>query len=478
MKKEYGEALYSVTVDLDLGCPNRDIDGNGGCSFCPEHGARSAQSMDAKSVEEQIKVGIAFAKKRYKAKRFMLYIQAYTGTFSTLQEQKETYAKLLKLYNFDAISIGTRPDCLDKKTLEYLKELNKNIVVYIDLGVQSLNDKTLKHINRGHNAKQSLEAIKNIKEYGLKIYAHIIVGLPNESRKDWEYTVKKMVSCKVDGIKLHNLHVIKNTALADEYKKTNFKVYDEYEYAEELMHLIRLIPINIPILRIATDTPNKDLIAPFWSMQKGQFGDFIHNSLEYRFGESKVDNKFWSEKYKDYYYPRSGAVLQAKELFIKHSDLEKRLTCKDIKLLDIGFGFGTNTLESLHVESKNSLHVTALDQDKSILKIPKNRLLNALYSEGIYRENSSSVKFIVGDVRHTLKGLNEQFDIIFFDPFREDKNSSMVNLEVFKNIKRVLKKDGVLVTSTHLNSTKELFEKVGLKTKIISVGDIRGIISL
>ena len=455
----YDEALYSITVDLDLGCPNRDEEGNGGCTFCPSNGARSAQSLDANSVEEQIEVGIKFAKKRYNAKKFMLYIQAYTGTFTSLKKQKETYSKLLKLYNFDAISIGTRPDCLSIETLEYLAELNQDIDVHVDLGIQTLNDKTLKKINREHDAKCSLEAIKKLQHYGIKVFAHIIVGFDGESRVDWENTVKKLVKCEVDGFKIHNLHIIKNTPLHVEYNKGSFKTYDEFEYAEELIHLLRLIPNDIPILRIATDTPDKDLVAPIWKMGKGEFKEYVDETLNYRFGKSDVDNSFWNKKYKDYYYPKSGAVKQAKELFIEKSGLEKRLTCKDTKLLDIGFGFGVNSDEALKIESQNSLHVTALDQDASIVKLPL-----------------KDIEFILGDVRYNLPKLKEKFDVIFLDPFNEEKNQEMVSLEIINNLKRLLHVDGVIVTSTFLNSTKERFEAVGFQTKIVNIHDIRGLV--
>jgi radical SAM protein (TIGR01212 family) len=461
MKQKYGHALYSVTVDLDLGCPNRDEDGYGGCSFCPSNGARSAQSLDAKSVEEQIQVGIRFAKKRYNAKRFMLYIQAYTGTFTSLKKQKATYEKLLKLYDFDAISIGTRPDCLGKETLEYLRELNKTIDVHIDLGVQTLNDETLKKINREHDSQSSIEAVKKLQHYGIKVFAHIIVGFEGETREDWTKTVKTLVDLKVDGFKIHNLHIIKNTPLHVEYKNKPFKTYDEYEYAEELIHLLRLIPTNIPVLRIATDTPNKDLIAPIWNMQKGQFIEYINTTLQYRYGKSDVDHNLWSKKYKDYYYPKSGAIKQAKELFIASSELEKRLTCKDVKLLDIGFGFGVNSFEALKIKSNHSLHVTALDQDARLVKeIPK------------------EIDFIVGDIRYTLPKLQEMFDVIFLDPFDEEKNTSMVSLEVFKLIKQLLQDDGVLVCSTSLNATRVALSKAGFKSEIVTIDDIKGVVAI
>lgn len=459
MKKEYGKVLYSIPIDLDLGCPNREIDGSGGCTFCPENGARSAQSLDTISVEGQIEKSINFAKRRYKAKHFMLYIQAYTGTFTTLQKQKETYSKLLKFYKFDAISIGTRPDCLSDEVLKYLQELNKNIDVIIDLGVQTLNDKTLININRGHDSQCSLNAIKKLQVYGLKVFAHIIVGFEGECRDDWSNTVKQLVSLRVTGIKIHNLHIIKNTQLHVEYHKKKFKTYNEYEYAEELIHLIQLIPSDIPIIRIATDTPNKDLIAPIWHMQKGQFSEYILESLQYRYGKSDVDKNFWNQKYKDYYYPKCGAIVQAKKLFIAKSNLKNLLTCKDIKLLDIGFGFGVNSFEALKLQAKNSLHVTALDQDTSIVNLPL-----------------KDIDFKVGDIRYTLSLLDEKYDVIFLDPFSEDKNASMVSVEVFKMLKKLLHKDGVMVCSTSLHVTRVGLSYAGLKSEIVKCDEIRGLV--
>jgi len=389
----------------------------------------------------------------------MLYIQAYTGTFTSLKNQKETYSKLLKLYKFDAISIGTRPDCLSTETLEYLRELNKQIDVHVDLGIQTLNDKTLLKINRGHDSQASIDAIKKLHDYGIKVYAHVIVGFEGESRVDWSDTVKRLVALKVDGFKIHNLHIIKNTPLHVEYQKRKFKTYNEYEYAEELIHLLRLIPKDIPILRIATDTPNKDLIAPVWHMQKGQFGEYINETMQYRFGKSNVFDNFWSKKYKDYYYPKCGAIKQAQELFIEKSDLKKRLTCKDVKLLDIGFGFGVNSFEALKIQSKYSLHVTALDQDASIVNFPL-----------------KDINFIVGDIRYTLPKLKEKFDVIFLDPFLEEKNPTMVSVEIFQILKNLLHVDGVMISSTSLHVTRVALSKVGFKSSIISTPDLKGLV--
>ncbi|WP_458700838.1 TIGR01212 family radical SAM protein [Sulfurospirillum sp. 1307] len=487
MIKKYKKPLYSIPVDLDLGCPNRKSDGSGGCSFCPENGARAIQSLNAKSVEEQIKVGIAFAKKRYNATNFMLYLQAYTSTFTSLKRQKETYSNLLKFYKFDAISIGTRPDCLSDSTLEYLKELNKQIDVYIDLGVQSLNDRTLLQINREHDAKCSIDAIEKIKKYGLKINAHVIVGFKGESRDDWSYTVRELIKLGVDGLKIHNLHVIKNTPLYEEYKKEPFKTLNEYEYAEELIHLLRLIPKDIYILRFNTDTPKDELIAPIWHMQKGEFKEFVDESLEYLYGKSELESynlpdgsiTLWDEKFKDYYHPKSGAINQAQKVFIDKSDLKNRLEKGEVNLLDIGFGMGYNSLEALKLEKENSLHVKALDKNRAILKqsatLLNSEILERLYFDGYYKNDKNEIRFLAGDARYTTSKIKEKFDIIFLNPFYRDKSPSLLSYEFFIVLFSLLKDDGVLIISTYLNAIRVALSKAGFKSEILHVNELRAI---
>lgn len=475
MKENYTNTLHSIPIDLDLGCPNRDTNGAGGCTFCPSNGARAAQTLDTNSVQEQIQKAITFSKNRYKAKDFMLYIQAYTGTFTSVINQKKVYSKLLSLYNFKAISIGTRPDCLNKKTLEYLKELNEQIDVYIDLGVQTLNDTTLKRINRGHDASCSIKAIKKLKEYGIKVFAHIIVGLEKETRKDWLHTVKELVKHEVDGIKIHNLHIIKNTLLHKEYEKNKFKTLDEYEYAQELIYLIRNIPKNIAIVRISTDTPSSDLVAPIWHMQKGQFVEYVNQQMIYA-GYTQGDmiskqevslqkeNTFklkdksitvWDKIHKDYYHPKSGALLQAKEAFIKQSKLKEKLEKKDIDLLDIGFGMGYNSLCSIFLEKKHKLKITAIDKNRVIIKTASkliedenySKVLEEIFEKYSYKDEFNSLNFIVQDARFALKNLEKKFDIIYLDSFLHNLNASLLSYDFFKLLKNVLKSDGVIICS-------------------------------
>lgn len=502
MKQNYSHVLYSVPVDLDFGCPNRNPDGSGGCSFCPANGARAVQTGDTLDIKEQIQKGVSFAKKRYGASYFMLYIQAYTATFSSLAEQKQAYTSLLKLQEFKAISIGTRPDCLSKKVLEYLQELNEDIEVCIDLGIQTLNDETLKKINREHNAKQSLEAIKKLKKYGLKVFGHIIVGFEGESRADWEYTLKEIIKAGVDGIKIHNLHIINNTALAKQYTQKTFKVMNEYEYLEELIHLLRFVPKNIPLLRTTTDTPAKELIAPRWHMSKGEFLRFLNEEMEYRDifqGDYYIKQEppleeedisfakdgsasFWDKKYKDYYHPKSGAKTQARRLFVEQSEIQKLLTCKDVHLLDIGFGMGYNTLETLLLDKKYFLKVDALDRNLQIVrksaKLLESPLLQTLYEKQRYEDESTQITLHVGDARHTINSLKKRFyDVIFLDPFLYTQNVTLITKDFLALVIQRLKDDGILICSTSIQAVRIALSSLGCSSEIIQIPktDIKGI---
>lgn len=511
MLSYYGEALFSVPVNLEFGCPNREDDGRGGCSFCPEHGSRAAQIADAKSVEEQIEKALSFAKRRYNASSFALYIQAYTGTFASLVKQKEAYEKLLSFYPFRALHVGTRPDCLSASTLEYLSELNQKIDVVVELGVQSLSDESLKRINRGHDAACSLDAIKRLRAKGLKVYAHLIIGLPHETPDMWKHSVQGLVEAGIDGIKFHNLHVIEKTDLAKEYEAKPFALLNEYAYAEALIELLRIMPSHLPIVRLATDTPMRELIAPKWHMAKGQFGEYVAQTMRYR-GIQQGDlveksltksdeipkcialkdgsTTFWSEAYHDYYHPKAGAYVQAEKLFLEKSDLKARLEKSDVKLLDLGFGMGYNTFEALKLaqrSAKYTLHVKAIEQNKMLLHhsahvVPESlhvKMLETLFACKTYEDEGVKVELLNAEARYAVSLLEETFDVVFLDPFLESNNASLVSVEFFQMLRKRLKKDGILVASTTLQAVTEGLLRAGFDVKVANdtKSDIKGVIA-
>jgi radical SAM protein (TIGR01212 family) len=275
MIDRYGEALQRVPVDVGFGCPNRDSEGRGGCSFCAEDGGRSMQTRQATTIEDQIDSAVAFARERYGAKRFMGYCQAYSGTFATLEEQQSCYERILSHTHFDAFTIGTRPDCLSDETLSLLKWIAKKTDLWIELGVQTANNETLSRINRGHDWESSKDAIIRLDAAGIPCAVHLIFGFPGESEADYHHTAVEIAKLPIKGIKFHNLHVIRNTILAEAYATAPFPLLDEHDYAEAVIDGIRLMPADIPIMRLQSDTAKEDLIAPHWQMKKSQFRDYV-----------------------------------------------------------------------------------------------------------------------------------------------------------------------------------------------------------
>jgi len=278
----YGAALHRVPIDLGLGCPHRKPDGTGGCTFCPPDGSRAGYTRTATSIEAQMRQGIEFARSRYGAKRFMLYIQAFTGTFACVTRQRELYHGLLDSFTFDAVSIGTRPDCLPDATLDLLVELRRRIDVWVELGVQTVHDATLKRVHRGHTWETSRGAILDLHRRGISAAVHVIVGLPGEDTVHFSATADTLAHLPIAGIKIHNLHVIRGTELGEEFLRLPFRTYDELEYAEILIDFIRRLPPTVPVMRINTDTAAEDLIAPCWKMKKGQFRALVEREMRRR----------------------------------------------------------------------------------------------------------------------------------------------------------------------------------------------------
>ncbi len=471
--EKYGEALYRIPIDLNASCPNRDESGKGGCSFCSEHGARAMQTMNSTTTQEQITDAIKFAKKRYGAKNFMLYVQAFTASFQP--ESILIYNKLL-LDNFKAVSFGTRPDCLGKEAYSYLKQLSEKIDVWVELGVQTVHDKTLKLINRGHNYRCSKTAIKKLNNIGVNVAAHVILGLPGESNSDMIKTAKKLSKLPIKAIKIHNLHVLKNTKMGDEFLIKPFPTLNEYEYTDILVEFIRHIRPDIKIIRMTTESLAETVIAPTWKMNKSHFREYIirkmafedayqgdkhtkrtHNELLPE--KSTLDGSLtiWSDDFKEHYHDKAGALLEAKKKFLEQANIDK---LPKVKLLDICFGMGYNSLVTIDYALENNINIdiTALEIDKRVVKTASELLtynthlnwqncLKSIAKNGNYLKRNVKLSVLWGDARHQISKLPDNFfDVIYLDAFSSQRNSELWTLDFFQKIKKVIKSDGVLLT--------------------------------
>ncbi|MBL7076013.1 MAG: TIGR01212 family radical SAM protein [Kiritimatiellae bacterium] len=276
----YGHRVYRVPIDLGWGCPNRDDDGSGGCTFCPGDGARGVQITGKDDIEAQVTAGVDFARERYGVEYFMAYIQAFTGTHADFTEQEQEYRRVLDAYPFESLTIGTRPDCLPESTLNLLTEFQQEVDVIVELGVQTIHDVTLDRIRRSHHWTESRAAIDALTDRGIRVIAHVILGLPGETPEHFAQTATTLAHLPLDGVKIHNLHVIRSTALAEEYEARPFPLMDEDDYAEEVIGFIQRLPPRMAILRINTDTPEEDLVAPRWHLKKGSFIHMIEQRMQ------------------------------------------------------------------------------------------------------------------------------------------------------------------------------------------------------
>ncbi len=485
MKARYGEPLFRVPIDFGLGCPNREADGSGGCTFCNERGARAIQTLEKESVEEQMTEAIRFARDRYGAKKYMAYIQAFSATFEKDQQQK--YRDLLDAFDFAAISIGTRPDCLTPQAYEFLVELSQHIEVWVELGVQTVHDRTLERINRGHDWAASETAIQRLHECGIKVAVHVILGLPGETSADFQQTADTLAALPIDAVKIHNLHIEKGTVLATEDWLEACPTFMEHEFAEHLMVFIRRMPPDIPIMRLTTDTPDESLIAPKWHMAKGQFKDYVIQQMvcrEWRQGDlhskgrkgeaergnilKPVETKdssitFWNEDYKEHYHTPAGARLEAMEKYVVPGRLKERLAEGDVQLLDICFGLGYNSLCALNQTEKDApstLSITALEMDRRVVgAAAKNiqpletdffnwkKALTELHAKNSCFMPHASCLIHWGDARYTITKVPlSTYDLVFLDAFSTQRNSELWTVDFFRKLKAVMKPKAVLLT--------------------------------
>lgn len=283
LKNKFGVKVYKVTLDAGFSCPNRDGSiSSGGCIFCDDGGSFSQAHSNLLSVEDQLETGIENIAKRFKAKKFMSYFQAYSNTYKPVKELEKIYKSALKHPDIVGLSIGTRPDCVDREKLNLISEFKDDYYTWIEYGLQSIHDKTLKLINRGHNFDCFLKAYEKSKEAGLNVCAHIILNLPGETRDDMLKTAEKLSELKVDGVKLHMLCALENTLLSRQYSEGKISFMSEEDYIQTVCDFLEILPPETTIHRLAGNGLSKDLIAPLWLGKKMDCLNRIDRELEKR----------------------------------------------------------------------------------------------------------------------------------------------------------------------------------------------------
>jgi len=271
LRNMFGCRVQKISLDAGLTCPNRDGRiSTGGCIYCNSRGSGTGASSQGLSITEQIMRGKEFLKKRYKAQKFIAYFQSFSNTYGPYEKLKGLYQEALAIDDIVGLSIGTRPDCVDESVLTLLESYAKDYLVWIEYGLQSIHDRTLAAINRSHDVKCFKGAVDKTRGRGIKICAHVILGLPLEDRHDMLATAKAVAAIGIDGIKIHLLYVVKGTRMEGLYSEGKYRCLEQEEYVNLVCDFLELLPPDMVIQRLTGDPHPHELVAPEWSLRKNE----------------------------------------------------------------------------------------------------------------------------------------------------------------------------------------------------------------
>ena len=280
-KTIFGHRVHKIALDAGLSCPNRDGTlSRGGCIYCNARGSGTGLYQKGQSITEQIETAKAFLAKRYKAKEFIAYFQSFTNTYAPLPRLRQLYDEALSAADVAGLSIGTRPDCVDEDILSLLESYGKTRLIWIEYGLQSAHDRTLARINRGHDFKAFEKAVQMTRNRGLRICAHVILGLPGETREDMLETARIVSGMGLDGIKFHVLYVVRGTPLEAMYRRRDYQCLTQEAYVDILCTFLALLPETMVIQRLTGDPHPDELVAPAWTLNKRETRERIHRTLE------------------------------------------------------------------------------------------------------------------------------------------------------------------------------------------------------
>lgn len=280
LKQTFGRRIHKITVDSGFTCPNRDGSiSDGGCIYCNSKGSGTGFFARGISITQQIEQAKAYIIRRYKATSFLAYFQAYTNTYAPLSKLKSIYDEALAVDDIVGLSVGTRPDCVADAVLDLFATYAKTHLVWMEYGLQSSHDRTLSMINRGHDCACFVDAVRRSRGRGLKVCAHVILGLPGESRDDMLATADLLARLRVDGVKLHLLYVIRGTPLEALYRQGAYTCLTMDEYAQTAGLFLARLPQTTVIQRLTADPHPAELTAPMWAMQKKEIRQAIETFM-------------------------------------------------------------------------------------------------------------------------------------------------------------------------------------------------------
>ncbi|UCG13522.1 MAG: TIGR01212 family radical SAM protein [Deltaproteobacteria bacterium] len=282
LRKRFGCRVQKISLDAGLTCPNRDGSvGVGGCIYCGERGSGTGLSRHY-SITQQLERGKERLRSRYRARKFIAYFQSFSNTYGPLGQLKQLYQEALAVEDIVGLAVGTRPDCVSDSVLDLLAELNQQTCLWIEYGLQSVHDRTLALINRGHHLAAYLDAMDRTRSRGLEICVHVILGLPGEGKKEMLATARALANFDIQGIKIHLLYVIQGTTLANMYQRGVYRCLNRGEYVDIVCEFLALLPPQVVIHRLTGDPHPHELVAPEWALEKHANLQAIREALRSR----------------------------------------------------------------------------------------------------------------------------------------------------------------------------------------------------
>ena len=282
--QKFGCKVYKISLDAGLSCPNRDGTlSQNGCLFCDPGGGSGRQAEKSPlPIPEQIRRGMAGLKKKYKVEKFIAYFQTFTNTYGPVEGLRHIYDQALIQKDIIGLSIATRPDCISPEVLDLISTYTEKYQVWIELGIQSLREESLKYIERGHGVADAIAAIQSIKKRNIPTCAHLILGLPGEDVQDMIATAQKISDLGVDAVKLHMLYITSNSRLALEYHAGRLLLFTKEEYISAAVRVLENLAADIVIQRLVSEAHSNILIAPEWLKNKSEIVRLIEAELEKR----------------------------------------------------------------------------------------------------------------------------------------------------------------------------------------------------
>lgn len=265
LKETFGEKVYKLPISLDLTCPNRDgTCSTGGCIYCSEEGGSHENLENSLSIKEQLEINKKYIGSRYGAEKFIAYFQSFTNTYMDFDEFKSNIEQVLEVEDIVGISISTRPDCIEDEFLDYLKGLNQEFLITLEYGLQSVNNKTLKIINRGHFLSDFVDAVIRTKKRNLRVCAHLILNLPWDDMEDVIEGANILSILNVDEVKLHSLYIVDNTKMGEMYKNGEFVLHSKEDYIKRVSTFLAYLDEKIVLQRLLGRAPEEKTLFSNW----------------------------------------------------------------------------------------------------------------------------------------------------------------------------------------------------------------------